>query len=100
MTSPQVDVVVRNLTWLSEGPHYSSGGFLYYVDILGMKIGRYDTKSGKNILIEVCMFRAINVQCGLVTHQVGFKKSFVNGNTSCLVLTTIRIELPRSLIKT
>ena len=83
MASPQVDVVIRNLTLVGEGPHYSSGGFLYYVDITGMKIGRYDTKSGKNIFIEVCLFRENHVQCGSVTHQVGFKKYFANGNTTC-----------------
>ena len=55
---PKIEVVVKNPTkggFLYEGPHYSSSdGFLYYVDIIGNKIGRYDTKgdNGKNVWIH------------------------------------------------
>ena len=56
-----IELPPRNLTLVGEGPHYSSGGFLYYVDIMGKKIGRYDTNNGKNIFIEVCLFRANHV---------------------------------------
>ena len=55
--TPQVEVIVGNLTLVGEGPHYSSrnGGILYYVDIPGKKIGRYDIESGKNTFLEVSM---------------------------------------------
>ena len=55
---PKIEVVVKNPTkggFLYEGPHYSSSdGFLYYVDIIGNKIGRYDTNghNGKNVWIS------------------------------------------------
>ena len=54
---PKIEVVVKNPTkggFLYEGPHYTSDGFLYYVDIIGNKIGRYDTKGddGKNVWIN------------------------------------------------
>ena len=53
--TPQVEVIVRNLTLVGEGPHYSSrnGGIFYYVDIPGNKVGRYDIKGGKNTFIKV-----------------------------------------------
>ena len=49
----KIEVIVNNLTTIGEGPHYDDG-FLYYVDIIGNSIGRYDTKSGKNVFFEVC----------------------------------------------
>ena len=55
---PKIEEIVKNPTkggFLYEGPHYSSAdGFLYYVDIVGNKIGRYDTKAdhGKNVWIN------------------------------------------------
>jgi len=48
----KIEVIVNNLTTIGEGPHYDDG-FLYYVDIIGNSIGRYDTKSGKNVFIKV-----------------------------------------------
>ena len=54
---PKIEVIVKNPTeggFLYEGPHYcSADGFLYYVDIIGNKIGRFDTKGGdgKNVWI-------------------------------------------------
>ena len=55
---PKIEAIVKNPTkggFLYEGPHYSSAdGFLYYVDIIGNKIGRFDTKgdNGKNVWID------------------------------------------------
>ena len=53
----KIEAVVMNPTeggFLYEGPHYShSDGFLYYVDIVGHKIGRYDTKADKNVWVDV-----------------------------------------------
>jgi len=47
----KIEVVVENSTTLGEGPHYDDG-FLYYVDIVGCRVGRYDTRSGKNVFVE------------------------------------------------
>ena len=62
MTPPQVEVIVRNLTLVGEGPHYSSrnGGIFYYVDIPGNKVGRYDIKGGKNTFIKVEVSMHVN----------------------------------------
>ena len=54
---PNIEVVVKNPTkggFLYEGPHYSSAdGFLYYVDIIGNKIGSFDTKgNGHNVWVS------------------------------------------------
>ena len=48
----KIEVLVKNLTTIGEGPHYDDG-FLYYVDIIGNSVGRYDTRSGKNVFIKV-----------------------------------------------
>ena len=55
--TPQVEVIISNLTVVGEGPHYSSrnGGILYYVDIPSKKVGRYDVNRGKNTFIKVSM---------------------------------------------
>ena len=48
----KIKVLVNNLTTIGEGPHYDEG-FLYYVDIIGNSVGRYDIGSGKNVFIKV-----------------------------------------------
>ena len=48
----KIEVLVKNLTMIGEGPHFDEG-FLYYVDIIGNSVGRYDTGSGKNVFINV-----------------------------------------------
>ena len=48
----KIEVLVKNLTTIGEGPHYDDG-FLYYVDIIGNSVGRYDTRSGKNVFMKV-----------------------------------------------
>jgi sugar lactone lactonase YvrE len=55
-----VVVLAKNCALLGEGPHYSaaaegssSSGHLYYVDILGFKVCRYDAKTKLNKIIEV-----------------------------------------------
>ena len=53
----KIEVIVKNPTeggFLYEGPHYSPhDGFLYYVDIVGHKIGRYDTNAQRNVWIKI-----------------------------------------------
>jgi len=48
----KIEVLVKNLTTIGEGPHFDEG-LLYYVDIIGNSVGRYDTGSGKNVFIKV-----------------------------------------------
>ena len=50
----KIEVMLGNSTTLGEGPHYDDG-YLYYVDIVGCRVGRYDTRSGKNVFVEVRM---------------------------------------------
>jgi gluconolactonase len=54
-----IEVLVKSPVVMGEGPHYSEaadgsgGGILYYVDMFGFKVCRYDTMSKSNKMIEV-----------------------------------------------
>jgi sugar lactone lactonase YvrE len=54
-----IEVLCQSRTVIGEGPHYSvaddGNGILYYIDILGFKICRYDTGNKLNKMIEVCI---------------------------------------------
>ena len=50
----KLEVVARPETVIGEGPHWvADEQALYYVDILGNRVLRYDAKTGKNAAIKV-----------------------------------------------
>ncbi len=53
-SSPKVDAVVPNFCQLGEGPHWSSEEqCLYFIDIFGKKVCRYDPATKENKFIQV-----------------------------------------------
>ena len=56
----KIEVLVKNLTTIGEGPHFDER-FLYYVDIIGNSVGRYDTGSTKNVFIKVRHLQCVSV---------------------------------------
>ena len=55
MSPPKYGLVNKDVaTWIGEGPHWSQEEeCLYFVDILGYKIGRLDPKTGKAEMAKV-----------------------------------------------
>ena len=49
-----METLLPRVTNLGEGPHWSEREkCLYYVDILGKKVCRYDPKTKNNVSVEV-----------------------------------------------
>jgi sugar lactone lactonase YvrE len=56
-SSAKVEIAVPNFCQLGEGPHWSlEEQCLYYIDIFGKKVCRYDPATKENKFIEVCNF--------------------------------------------
>ena len=53
----EIEVLVRNVCQLGEGPHWSeSEQCLYYVDIVGKKVCRFNPERNENESIQVSVF--------------------------------------------
>ena len=94
---PKIEVVVKNPTkegFLYEGPHYSSAdGFLYYVDIIGNKIGRCDTKDNKNVWIDFSGERVTFI----VPIEASSGREFLVGQGRGVVHVTVDWDLAKVL---
>ena len=96
---PKIEVVVKNPTkggFLYEGPHYcTTDGFLYYVDIVGNKIGRCDTKDNrwKNVWIDFSGERVSFI----VPIKASSGKEFLIGQGKGVVHVTVDWDLAEVL---
>ena len=90
----KIEVLVKNLTTIGEGPHFDEG-LLYYVDIIGNSVGRYDTGSGKNVFIKVRPLRRIPLILGPAYDMRATQTEMLNDlcfilpNSNCILLLQV-----------
>jgi sugar lactone lactonase YvrE len=61
MAEQIVETLIPNYCQLGEGPHWSGEEqCLYYVDIFGKKVCRYDPQKKENKSIQVLYFKVLN----------------------------------------
>ena len=57
MSERNVEILARNSCQLGEGPHWSEAEqCLYYIDIFGKKVCRYDPATNENKSLQVAQF--------------------------------------------